>query len=100
MTEPALPAAPLITVLSRPHLPRHIKLREDAGRNRTIILGPERIFSPNPVAIDVIQLCDGHRSVADIAGELAKAYDAPLERITRDVVTMLTDLVEKGVIRP
>ncbi len=95
MSEPT----PLITTQSRPHLPRHIKMREDAGRNRTVLLGPERVFSPNPVAIEVIKLCDGARSVADIADELAKAYNAPIELITKDIIAMLTDLVEKGVVR-
>jgi pyrroloquinoline quinone biosynthesis protein D len=91
-------AAPLITGESRPRMPRHIKLREDTGRNRTVVLAPERVFSPNPVAIEILKLCDGQRSVAGIASELAKAYDAPLERITKDIVAMLTDLAEKGVI--
>jgi pyrroloquinoline quinone biosynthesis protein D len=99
MTEPATPPAPLIASTSRPQIPRHIKIREDAGRNRTILLGPERVFTPNRVAFDVIQLCDGQRTVADIATELAKSYDAPIERITDDIIVMLTDLVEKGVVR-
>ena len=89
----------LITEQSRPRLPRHIKLRQDAGRNRTVVLAPERVFSPNPVAIEVLKLCDGERSVADIAAELAKAYEAPIELITKDVIAMLTDLAEKGVIQ-
>jgi pyrroloquinoline quinone biosynthesis protein D len=93
------PKPPLITELSRPRMPRHIKLRQDAGRNRTVVLAPERVFSPNPVAIEVLKLCDGERSVADIAAELAKAYEAPIELITKDVIAMLTDLAEKGVIQ-
>lgn len=93
------PKPPLVTEQSRPRMPRHIKLRRDAGRNRTVVLAPERVFSPNPVAIEVLKLCDGERSVAVIVGELAKAYDAPLELITKDVIAMLTDLAEKGVIQ-
>jgi len=93
------PRPALITEHSRPRLPRHIKLRQDVGRNRTVVLAPERVFSPNPVAIEVLKLCDGQRSVADIAAELARAYDAPIAVITKDIVGMLTDLAEKGVIQ-
>ena len=90
---------PLITEQSRPRMPRHIKLREDASRNRKVLLAPERVFSPNPVAIEVLKLCDGERSVAEIAAELVKAYEAPVELISKDIIAMLTDLAEKGVIQ-
>jgi pyrroloquinoline quinone biosynthesis protein D len=96
MTEPG---APLIEPTSKPRLPRHVKLREDVGRNRTVVLSPERVFSPNPVAIAVLKLCDGQRSVADIAAELAKTYDAPTDLILKDIVAMLTDLAAKGVVQ-
>ena len=46
----------------------------------------------------VLKLCDGSRSVAIIAGELAQAYEAPVERILADIVPMLQDLADKGVV--
>ena len=46
----------------------------------------------------VLKLCDGSRSVAIIAGELAQAYKAPMERILADIVPMLQDLADKGVV--
>jgi pyrroloquinoline quinone biosynthesis protein D len=89
----------VITAASRPSLPRHIKLRHDAARDSWTILAPERVFTPDAIAVAVLQLCDGSRTVDDIAGELSRAYDAPREQILADVVSMLQDLADKGVVK-
>jgi pyrroloquinoline quinone biosynthesis protein D len=82
-----------------PALPRHIKLRHDTARNRWMLLAPERVLMPDPIALDILQLCDGQRSVAAIAAALAGQYAAPQERILTDVTNLLQDLADKGVIR-
>jgi pyrroloquinoline quinone biosynthesis protein D len=84
---------------SRPALPKHIKMRHDAGRNRWIILAPERVFDPDETAVAVLKLCDGQRSVNDIATILSQEYQAPIEEITNDIVAMLQDLSDKGVVK-
>ena len=50
-------------VVQRRRLPRHIKLRHDAARDRWIILAPERVFEPDAIAVAVLELCDGVRTV-------------------------------------
>jgi pyrroloquinoline quinone biosynthesis protein D len=89
----------LIGADSVPALPRHIKLRHDTARNRWMILAPERVLMPDAIALEVLQLCDGRRSVAAIAEALAGQYAAPPERILGDVTSLLQDLADKGVIR-
>jgi pyrroloquinoline quinone biosynthesis protein D len=89
----------MITGESRPALPKHIKMRHDAGRNRWIILAPERVFDPDETAVAVLKLCDGQRSVNDIATILSQEYQAPIEEITNDIVAMLQDLSDKGVVK-
>ncbi len=79
-------------------LARHVKLRQDAVRGRWVILAPERVFTPDAVAVAVLQLCDGSRSVGEIAGELARIYDAPTERILSDITELLQGLADKGVV--
>ena len=64
-----------------PALPRHIKLRHDPARNRWMLLAPERVLMPDPIALDILHPCDGQRSVAAIAAALAGQYAAPRERI-------------------
>jgi pyrroloquinoline quinone biosynthesis protein D len=90
---------PMISGDTRPELPRHIKLRHDAGRERWIILAPERVFNPDETAVAVLKLCDGQRSVNEIAAILSKEYQAPIEEITNDITTMLQDLSDKGVVK-
>lgn len=88
----------IVSATSKPALPRHIKLRHDAARNAWTILAPERIFTPDAIAVAVLKLCDATRSVEDIAQELSTTYSAPKDRILADVTSMLQDLADKGVV--
>ena len=65
----------IIDAATQPAVPPHIKLRHDAARGRWIILAPERLFDPDDVAVEVLKLCDGERTVADIAEHLAATGD-------------------------
>ena len=89
----------IVEATTQPVVPPHVKLRHDAGRGRWIILAPERLFDPDDVAVDVLKLCDGQRTVADIADQLAKGYNAPASEITADIIEMLQDLADKGVVK-
>ena len=88
----------IIEPSSAPRLPRHIKLRHDAARDRWMILAPERVHSPDAIAVAVLELCDGVRTVGAIAGELAQTYNAPREAILADISAMLQGLADKGVV--
>ena len=81
---------------SRPVLPRHAKLKFDESRQVWVILAPERVLAPDEIAVEVLQLCDGARSVADMIDLLAAKYAAPREDISTDVIAMLQDLADKG----
>ena len=85
-----------VSEASRPVLPRHAKLKYDETRQVWVILAPERVLAPDEIAVEVLQLCDGERSVSDIAGLLAEKYAAPREAILTDVIAMLQDLADKG----
>src|ERR1700727_259869 len=81
---------------SRPVLPRHARLKFDETRKVWVILAPERVLAPDEIAVEVLQLCDGIRSVADMIDLLAEKYAAPREAIATDVIAMLQDLADKG----
>ena len=81
---------------SRPVLPRHAKLKFDESRQVWVILAPERVLAPDEIAVEVLQLCDGARSVADVIDLLAAKYAAPRQDIAADVIAMLQDLADKG----
>ncbi|HEY8337891.1 MAG TPA: pyrroloquinoline quinone biosynthesis peptide chaperone PqqD [Tardiphaga sp.] len=85
-----------VSEASRPVLPRHARLKFDETRQRWVILAPERVLAPDDIAVEVLQLCDGARSVADMIDLLAAKYAAPREDIGADVIAMLQDLADKG----
>lgn len=85
-----------VSETSRPVLPRHAKLKFDETRKVWVILAPERVLAPDEIAVEVLKLCDGIRSVGAIVDELAAKYAAPREAISTDVIAMLQDLADKG----
>jgi len=85
-----------VSEASRPILPRHAKLKFDETRQVWVILAPERVLAPDEIAIEVLKLCDGARSVAHMVDELAAKYAADRAAISADVIAMLQDLADKG----
>ncbi|GAA0567569.1 pyrroloquinoline quinone biosynthesis peptide chaperone PqqD [Craurococcus roseus] len=81
-----------------PRLARGARLREDAARGRWVVLAPERAFVPDDTALEVLKLVDGARSVGAIADTLAERFAAPREVIEADIIEMLRDLAERGVV--
>jgi pyrroloquinoline quinone biosynthesis protein D len=93
-----MPSGRNITVseASRPKLPRHTRLKFDETRRVWVILAPERVLAPDEIAVEVLHLCDGLRSVAEMVDQLTAKYAAPREAIASDVIAMLQDLADKG----
>ena len=81
-----------------PRLPRHVKLRYDEARKQWVVLAPERVLVPDEIALEVLKLCDGVASVAAIADALAAKYAAPRSEVAGDVVELLQDLADKGML--
>ncbi len=100
MTEVQKPGRLMIDRATKPHLPRYLKLRHDAGRDQWVLLAPERILTPDNTAVAVLQLCDGERTVDDIAVKPSTSeYSAPADVIAADVVDLLQDLADKDISR-
>ena len=85
-----------VSETSRPVLPRHAKLKFDETRKVWVILAPERVLAPDEIAVEVLKLCDGIRSVGVMIDQLAAKYVAPREAIATDVIALLQDLADKG----
>ena len=85
-----------VSETSRPRLPRHAKLKFDETRQRWVILAPERVLAPDEIAVEVLQLCDGVRSVEQMIDQLAEKYAADRNAIATGVIAMLQDLADKG----
>src|SRR6476646_4107621 len=74
-----------VSEASRPLLPRHARLKFDETRQRGVILAPERVLAPDEIAVEVLQLCDGVRSVEVMIDQLAEKYTAERGAIASDV---------------
>ena len=85
-----------VSEASRPVLPRHARLKYDETRQVWVILAPERVLAPDEIAVEVLQLCDGVRSVEAMIDQLAAKYAADRGAISADVIAMLQDLADKG----
>jgi pyrroloquinoline quinone biosynthesis protein D len=85
-----------VSETTRPVLPRHTRLKFDQTRQRWVILAPERVLAPDEIAVEVLQLCDGVRSVEAMVDQLAEKYAAERGAIATDVIAMLQDLADKG----
>src|ERR1700730_16067379 len=85
-----------VSEASRPILPRHAKLKFDETRQVWVMLEPERVRAPDEIAVEVLQLCDGVRSVEAMIDQLAEKYAAERGAIATDVIAMLQDLADKG----
>ena len=85
-----------VSEASRPVLPRHARLKFDQTRQRWVILAPERVLAPDEIAVEIMQLCDGARNVAQMIDQLAAKYTADRAAIGTDVIAMLQDLADKG----
>ncbi len=85
-----------VSEASRPVLPRHARLKFDEVRQLWVILAPERVLAPDEIAVEILQLCDGFRNVAEMIDLLAAKYTADRAAIGADVIAMLQDLSDKG----
>ncbi|WP_424135501.1 pyrroloquinoline quinone biosynthesis peptide chaperone PqqD [Roseomonas chloroacetimidivorans] len=81
-----------------PRFARGMRLREDLARDRWVVMGPERLFVPDPVALEILRLMDGTRSLDAIVDDLAARFDAPRATIATDVTALLEDLAARGVV--
>jgi len=81
-----------VPLSGRPTVARYVKMRWDRSRERHVLLGPETVVVLNPTGADILGLCDGHRTVADIVDELGRRYD----RVVDDEVSrFLEKLVDR-----
>lgn len=91
---------PIIARDSVPHLAPHMRLRFDKARSVWAIQAPERTFMLDEIAQTIVSHCDGAASVEKIIEGLCAAFpDAPSNVIERDVVVLLQNFADKGVIR-
>jgi pyrroloquinoline quinone biosynthesis protein D len=84
---------------SAPHMPPYVRLQFDDLRKKWVVLSPERVFWPDEVTVDILKLCDGKRSIAAIAEQLATEYSAPREVIEADILEFIQSWTDIRLLR-
>ena len=86
-----------LSAASVPSLWRLARLEYDAVRQQRVLLYPEGVVLLNDTGAAILDLCDGQRSVADIAATLQERYHCG--DVTGDVVDYLAGLVGQQLVR-
>ena len=82
--------------MTRPRLATGARLSYDDVREEHVLLIPEGAVRLNPTAAEVLELCDGERSLDDIAGALSERYDGA--DVRADVAELVDAMTQQGLL--
>jgi pyrroloquinoline quinone biosynthesis protein D len=82
--------------MTRPRLATGARLVYDDVREERVLLVPEGLVRLNPTAAEVVELCDGERSLDRIVSALSARYDG--SDLRDDVRRLIDALTERGVL--
>jgi pyrroloquinoline quinone biosynthesis protein D len=82
--------------MTRPRLVTGARLRYDEVREEHLLLIPEGAVRLNPTAAEVLELCDGERSLDDIVGALSARYEGA--DVRNDVVDLVEAMAQRGLV--
>ncbi len=82
--------------MTRPRLVTGARLRYDEVREEHLLLVPEGAVRLNPTAAEVLELCDGERSLDDIVGVIAGRYDDA--DVGGDVRELVDAMAQRGLV--
>jgi pyrroloquinoline quinone biosynthesis protein D len=82
--------------VTRPRLATGARLRYDEVREEHQLLVPEGVVRLNPTAAEVLELCDGERSLDDIVGALSARYDGA--DVRDDVHELVDAMAQRGLV--
>ena len=82
------------------HPERAARILAHRGDEELVLLDPEngQYFTLDEVGARIWELCDGKRSVSEIAAALDEEFDAPLETIRADLLELLEELSSGGLV--
>jgi pyrroloquinoline quinone biosynthesis protein D len=82
--------------VTRPRLVTGARLRYDEVREEHLLLVPEGAVRLNPTAAEVLELCDGQRSLDEIVGVLTERYNGA--DLSEDVRELVDGMAERGLL--
>jgi coenzyme PQQ biosynthesis protein PqqD len=82
--------------MTRPRLVTGARLRYDDVREEHLLLVPEGVVRLNPTAAEVLELCDGERSLDDIVDTLGARYEGA--DVRGDVEELVDAMAQRGLV--
>lgn len=82
--------------MTRPRLVTGARLQYDEVREEHLLLVPEGVVKLNPTAAEVLELCDGQRSLNEIVGALSARYEGA--DVGEDVRGLLDAMTQRGLV--
>jgi pyrroloquinoline quinone biosynthesis protein D len=82
--------------MTRPRLVTGARLRYDEVREEHVLLIPEGVVRLNPSAAEVLELCDGERSLDDIVGALSARHAGA--DLGDDVLELVDAMAQRGLV--
>jgi pyrroloquinoline quinone biosynthesis protein D len=82
--------------MTRPRLATGARLRYDEVREEHLLLVPEGAVRLNRTAAEVLELCDGQRSLDEIVGALSARYDGA--DLRDDVRALVDAMAGRGLV--
>ncbi|MGO9202504.1 MAG: PqqD family protein [Limisphaerales bacterium] len=87
-----------VPLATRPRRKERVLKQEAAGTAVLLDVDSGQYYAVNEVGGRVWDLCDGSRTLSEIAAIIGGEYDAPPETIERDVGELLTDLANEDLV--
>ena len=82
--------------MTRPRLVTGARLQYDDVRREHVLLVPEGAVRLNSTAAEVLELCDGKRSVDEIVGTISARYEGA--DLRDDVQGLVDGLTQRGLV--
>jgi pyrroloquinoline quinone biosynthesis protein D len=82
--------------MTRPRLATGTRLQYDDVREEHVVLVPEGVVRLNATAVQVLELCDGERSLDEIVDTLAARYEGA--DVGNDVRGLVDAMTQKGLV--
>ena len=82
----------------RPRLAKRVRLQTDKITGKPVLLHQETVLLLNHTGYQVLRLCDGTQTLAEIIATLAKDYQLAESTLPQDVSQFVVAIGEQGLI--
>jgi pyrroloquinoline quinone biosynthesis protein D len=83
----------------RPALVKHVRLQIDPVTGEPVLLSQEAVLTLNRSGYEILQRCDGSRTLTQLIRELETQYQVTNGKLVPDVLRYVDILSQKGLLQ-